>query len=157
MINEEERNLKKDAADFGKKAELNTIIGKGTTIEGSIKLQNSLRVDGKIKGNVNTPESIVVGKDGEINGEITVGNAVVGGKVEGKIEAKGKVVLESKSSFSGEMITAKLVIDEGAFFDGQCTMSDNNRERKSVPKFKPYSTEEKEERTTVQASTFNED
>ncbi len=124
---------KKLQEEIGRTGELNTIIGKGTTIEGSIAVQNSLRVDGTINGNVSTTESIVVGKDGIIKGELNVGNAVIGGKIEGKIDAKGKVVLESKSSFRGEMKTTKLVIDEGAFFDGNCVMDENKRERRETP------------------------
>ena len=134
--------MKKYQEEFGKSGELNTIVGKGTRIEGSMFVQNSLRVDGRIVGNVSTTESIVVGKDGEIKGELTVGNAVIGGKIEGKIEAKGKVVLESKSSFQGEMKTAKLVIDEGAFFDGNCIMDDQKKRTTPVQQFEPEKSEE---------------
>ncbi len=123
---------KKDAEDVGKGGELSTIIGRGSVIEGSVTVVNSLRVDGRINGNVSTPESLVVGKDGEIKGEISVGNAVIGGRVEGKILAKGKVVLEGKAYFRGELRTTKLVIDEGAFFDGSCHMSEQARDKKQV-------------------------
>ena len=125
--------MKKYSEELGKAGELNTIVGKGTSIEGSMSVQHSLRVDGRINGNVSTTESIVVGKDGEIKGELSVGNAVIGGKVEGKIEANGKVVLESKSSFRGEMKTTKLVIDEGAFFDGNCVMDEKKYEKQATP------------------------
>lgn len=125
---------KKDAEDMGKGGELSTIIGRGSVIEGSVTVVNSLRVDGRINGNVVTPESLVVGKDGEIKGEISVGNAVIGGRVEGKILAKGKVVLEAKASFRGELRTTKLVIDEGAFFDGSCHMTEQGRDKKQALK-----------------------
>ncbi|MGQ9559119.1 MAG: bactofilin family protein [Candidatus Oleimicrobiaceae bacterium] len=125
---------KKDAEDMGKGGELSTIIGRGSVIEGSVTVVNSLRVDGRINGNVVTPESLVVGKDGEIKGEISVGNAVIGGRVEGKILAKGKVVLEAKAYFRGELRTTKLVIDEGAFFDGSCHMTEQGRDKKQVVK-----------------------
>jgi cytoskeletal protein CcmA (bactofilin family) len=123
---------RKETSELGKAGELNTIIGKGTVVEGSISVQNSLRVDGRINGNLSTTESVVVGKDGEINGEVRVGNAVIGGRIEGKVIAKGKVVLESKSFFRGEMKTSKLVIDEGAFFDGNCMMEEQQRDRKNA-------------------------
>ncbi len=102
---------------------LNTIIGKGSTFEGTMKVQSTLRVDGKIKGNVTTSDSIVIGKDGSINGDVTVRNAIIGGKLRGKLVATGKVVLESNSVFNGELKTTKLVIDEGAVFEGNCSMS----------------------------------
>ncbi|MCR4438524.1 MAG: polymer-forming cytoskeletal protein [bacterium] len=123
---------KKDVAEVGRAGELSTIIGRGTVIEGSVSVVNSLRVDGRINGNVSATESLVVGKDGEIKGEINVANAVIGGHVEGKILAKGKVVLEAKAYFRGELRTSKLVIDEGAFFDGSCHMAEQPRDRKQA-------------------------
>lgn len=113
---------KKDMAEFDRSGDLNTIIGKGTLVEGDIKVQSSLRVDGRIKGRVTTSDSLVVGKEGEIEGEVSVKNAVIGGKVQGKVHATGKVVLEANSRFNGELKTAKLVIDEGAVFEGVCSM-----------------------------------
>ncbi|RMD97186.1 MAG: polymer-forming cytoskeletal protein [Calditrichaeota bacterium] len=113
---------KKEMADFDHSGDLNTIIGKGTYFEGNIKVQSGLRVDGRIKGRVSTSDSLIVGKEGEIDGEVSVKNAVIGGKVQGKIHASGKVVLEANSRFQGELKTAKLVIDEGAIFEGVCSM-----------------------------------
>ncbi|MDZ7337775.1 MAG: polymer-forming cytoskeletal protein [candidate division KSB1 bacterium] len=125
---------KKEGDELGKSGELSTIIGRGTVIEGSVAVVNSLRVDGRVNGNVSATEALVVGKDGEIKGEINVNNAVIGGHVEGKILAKGKVVLESKAYFRGELRTARLVIDEGAFFDGSCHMAEPPRDKKQVAK-----------------------
>lgn len=125
---------KKDMSESSRGGELSTIIGRGTVIEGSVSVVNSLRVDGKINGNVSATESLVVGKDGEVQGEITVNNAVIGGHVEGKILAKGKVVLEARAYFRGELRTTRLVIDEGAFFDGSCHMTEPPRDRKQGAK-----------------------
>jgi len=101
---------------------LNTIIGKGSSFEGTIKVQSTLRVDGKVKGSIATSDSLVVGKEGNIDGDVSVRNAIVGGKLKGKLVASGKVVLEANSVFNGELKTAKLVIDEGAVFEGSCSM-----------------------------------
>lgn len=113
---------KKDDQDFGKTGNLNTIIGKGSSFEGTLKIEQGLRVDGKIKGHISTTDSIIIGKEGEIEGEIITKNAVVGGRVRAKISATGKVVLESSAIFIGEMKTARLVIDDGAVFEGRCSM-----------------------------------
>lgn len=115
---------KKFSDEFNTSGDLNTIIGKGSSFEGTLKVQSTLRVDGKVKGKITTSDSLVIGKDGDINGEVTVRNAIIGGRLKGKLNASGKVVLESKSQFNGELKTAKLVIDEGAIFEGSCSMSD---------------------------------
>ena len=74
---------KKDMDDFDKSGDLNTIIGKGSIVEGTVKVQSSLRVDGRIKGQVSTTDSLVIGKEGEIEGEIRVKHAIVGGRITG--------------------------------------------------------------------------
>lgn len=118
---------KKEMEDFDKGGDLNTIIGKGSIVEGSIKVQSSLRIDGRVKGDITATDSLVIGREGEVEGEIRVKNAIVGGRIKGKVLASGKVVLEAKSSFNGEVKASKLVIDEGAIFDGVCSMSDEGK------------------------------
>ncbi len=113
---------RKNGDEFEAGGNLNTMLGKGSSFEGTLKVQSTLRVDGKIKGNVSASESLVVGKEGDINGEVVVRNAVIGGKLKGKLTASGKVVLEASSVFLGEMKTGKLVIHEGAVFEGNCSM-----------------------------------
>lgn len=110
--------------DAVKSAELNTILGKGSIMKGDLIVQHSMRVDGTVKGTIEADGILVVGKEGTVDGEIKVGNIVVGGTVKGNINASGKVLLEAKSSFHGDMITTKLVIEEGAMFEGKCSMSE---------------------------------
>ena len=118
---------RKDDDTIAKSGDLNTIVGKGSSLEGTLKVENSLRVDGRIKGHVTTTESLVIGKEGEIEGEIIAKNAIIGGRVRGKISTTGKVVLETKAMFQGEMKTARLVIDDGAVFDGRCSMQKDGK------------------------------
>ena len=118
---------RKEMEDFEKSGDLNTIIGKGSVIEGNIKVQNSMRVDGRVKGQILASDSIVVGKEGDIEGELRVKNIIIGGRVKGKIFASGKVVLEARAVFSGELKTSKLVIDDGAVFDGTCSMTEGGK------------------------------
>jgi len=119
--------------DSGRMGDLNTIIGKGTVIEGTIKVQNSLRLDGKVTGNILTTDSLVVGKDGDVEGEIRVKNAIIAGQVKGQVFASGKVVLESRAVVNGEVKTAKLCINDGAKFDGICAMSEDGSVKALTP------------------------
>src|SRR5574341_2364 len=118
---------KKDVVENERSGELNTIIGKGSVIEGLLTVQSSLRIDGRVTGQVHALDSHVVGKDGEIEGEVKVKNAIIGGRVKNRVLASGKVVLEAHAIVHGEVKTSKLVIDEGAVFDGNCAMSENGR------------------------------
>ncbi|MBN1542082.1 polymer-forming cytoskeletal protein [candidate division KSB1 bacterium] len=105
-----------------KTGELNTLLGKGSSFEGNIKVEHGLRVDGKVIGDITTSDTLVVGKDGSVKGNIKAKNLVLGGSINGTVHTTGKIVLENKSVFRGEMSTGKLIIDEGALFEGKCSM-----------------------------------
>lgn len=111
--------------ETGRSGDLNTIIGKGALIEGTIKVQNSMRLDGKISGHILTTDSLVVGKEGEVSGEVRTKNAIIGGRLKGQIFASGKVVLEARAALAGDIKTAKLTINDGAIFDGNVAMSED--------------------------------
>jgi len=100
------------------------VIGAGTVVEGKIRSQGSVRVDGKLVGEVTASESLAVGIAGEIDGNITAKNVTVGGKVRGTISVSEKVVFEGKSVVRADIRATRLVIDEGSIFDGKVSMTD---------------------------------
>lgn len=103
--------------------ELN-MVGAGTVVEGKIRSQGSVRIDGKVIGEVIASESLAVGVMGEVEGNITGKNITIGGKIRGSVSAAEKVVFESKSVIRGDVRATKLVIDEGSIFDGKVSMSE---------------------------------
>ena len=111
--------------------ELN-FLGGGTIVEGTIKTDNSVRVDGKLKGKLICKNTLTVGLNGEIDGEVQAKNAIIGGKIKGKVSIAEKLVLESKSVLIGELKASKLIIDEGAVFDGTSDMGSKDETRKPV-------------------------
>ncbi|MCD6169167.1 MAG: polymer-forming cytoskeletal protein [Candidatus Latescibacteria bacterium] len=100
--------------------ELNTIIGKGSSLEGTFSISSSLRVDGTIKGKLTVGDSLAVGKGGVIEADIKTKKATVAGKIIGTLEASERVVLESTSTLQGDLKTKLLIIEEGAVFTGNC-------------------------------------
>ena len=111
----------KGDSDSAASTELN-FIGKGTVVEGGIRTESSLRIDGKIKGSLFCKNTLTIGESGEVEGDVEATNAIIGGKIQGKVIIKEKLVLESKSSLVGELKAKKLIIDEGAIFDGTSNM-----------------------------------
>ena len=111
----------KSGGSEGVSAELN-FIGKGTVVEGNVSTESSIRVDGRIKGSLNCKNTLTVGENGEIEGDVKATNAIIGGRIKGKVIVQEKLVLESKSSLHGELKAKKLIIDEGATFDGTSNM-----------------------------------
>ena len=112
----------KSNSEIGPRGELSTIIGKGTLVEGNMNVQNSLRIDGKVIGNVETTDTVIVGKEGEVEGEVRTKNVLLAGKVKGNVAASGKMFLESTAAIHGDIKASQLVVDEGAVFNGKCQM-----------------------------------
>ena len=113
--------LKSGTSDISA-TELN-IFGKGTVVEGDIIAQSSIRIDGKLKGKLICRQTLTIGPGGAIEGELEAENAIVGGTVKGKLHVKQKLVLEAGSSMTGEIRASKLIVDEGAVFDGTSSMA----------------------------------
>lgn len=113
--------FKNNGSESGVSTELN-FLGNGTKVEGTMIAENSVRVDGRLKGKLICKNTLTVGVNGEIEGEIEAKNAIIGGKIKGKIHVAEKLVLESKSTLIGELKASKLIIDEGAVFEGNSDM-----------------------------------
>ncbi len=99
-----------------------TLIAANTVFEGKIKTEGSIRIDGKFIGDIAAKANAAVGLTGIIDGTLSARTITVAGKISGKVTAEEKLVLESKSVMQGDIRAAKLVVDEGAVFDGKCEM-----------------------------------
>ena len=106
-----------------------SILSADVVLEGKIKSNGSLRIDGIVRGNVEVKESLTIGETAKITGDVKAKNVTLSGTIEGTIAAEEKVVLESSSRLSGDIIAKRLKISEGAVFDGKSSMS----ERKNKP------------------------
>jgi cytoskeletal protein CcmA (bactofilin family) len=105
-----------------KKADkIEAFIGQETEIEGTVKTTETIRIDGKIRGGL-TAESVIVGENGHILGDVTANKVVVSGKIKGNISAATMLEMAPKSVVMGDIRTSKLVIADGASFEGNCQM-----------------------------------
>jgi len=109
---------------FGKGSrKLETIVGDGTRIAGQVSVKGTIRIDGIVEGDVHA-DWVVVGETGKILGNTRARGVVVGGSVEGNIDAAETVELMRKALMAGEIRTPKLAVSEGAVFDGRSRMKD---------------------------------
>ena len=100
-----------------------SLVGKGSILEGSIKTEGGVRIDGKVVGDVVAKGSAAVGDGGIVEGSLAARNISVAGKVQGNLTATEKLTLEARSIVSGDIRATRLIVDEGAVFDGKCEMS----------------------------------
>lgn len=115
--------------------ELN-LIGAGTIFEGKLRTPGSIRVDGRVVGEITAAQNVSIGGSGDVEGNVSAKNVTVGGKMKGTILAQEKLVFETRSVVRGDIRASRLVIDEGALFDGKCVMSEA-KPTASVVELKP--------------------
>jgi len=102
-------------------------IGPGTMIQGNITSSGDIRIDGQIKGNLETKGKLVLGESGSVEGEIICKNSVIEGTINGKITVSELLSLKTKSRIYGDIITNKLAIEPGSQFTGNCNMKSNGQ------------------------------
>ena len=107
---------------------VNSVIGKGTVFEGIISTKETLRVDGLVKGTINSEGTLVIGNGGKVEGTINTVNVLVGGEVEGEIFASNNVEANPTGLIFGSIHTKNLIVDEKAIFQGTCEMLEENGE-----------------------------
>jgi cytoskeletal protein CcmA (bactofilin family) len=107
-------------------------IDRETEIIGDIKFKENFRIDGIFKGKILSGSGLIIGETAEIEADIEVGSVTINGRVKGTIKAKEKIEIFSKGRVIGTVTTPKLVIEEGAFFQGSCQMEMKALESKNL-------------------------
>ena len=110
------------------------LIGTGTVIEGEIKSNGDIRIDGSIFGSITSKAKVVLGATGAIEGDIACQNADISGVLKGKTTVTDLLFLKSTSKVIGDIVTTKLVVEAGAIFTGSCNMGPVNKDVKGNDK-----------------------
>lgn len=127
------------SAPTSKGSDVRNIIGVGTTIRGDIETEGSIRIDGILIGNIKAKGKLVMGSQSSVQGDIIAENADIEGKITGNIQISQRLELKSTAKVTGDIQTTRLVIDEGAIFEGACHMGEKgqgNNRRNEQPKGK---------------------
>ena len=106
-----------------KQSDLNGFLDSGSNVTGELRFQTSFRVDGKFSGTVISEGELIVGQGGEVDGDLRIGQIVISGTVSGTIRASRRVHLSSTGTLLADIDTPVLIIDEGGFFKGRCSMA----------------------------------
>ena len=100
---------------------LNTIIGRGTLFEGTMQVENSVRVDGTFKGELTCSGALTISQSGEAYAQLEGKDIYINGVVRGTVRAE-KVRLDSQARFVGDIHARTLSVSEGAVFHGSSSM-----------------------------------
>lgn len=98
------------------------MLGMGTLIEGNIKTEGDIRIDGKILGNVTVNSKLAIGETGMIEGNVQCKNASIEGRVKGNLHISELIFLRKTAIIDGDIVATKLVVEEGARINGKCSM-----------------------------------
>ena len=101
-----------------------SIVGPSVKIEGDLKSQGNLRIDGTVTGKVKTSQNLFIGDTANISADIEAENAVISGVVQGNVKIVSALVLTGTSRVTGDILCGTLQVEEGAYFLGKCQMKD---------------------------------
>src|SRR5579885_303047 len=94
-------------------------IGKSLVIKGEVTGSESLYIDGRVEGSINLAGNrVTVGRNGVVAANINAREIVVLGKVRGNLTASDRVDIRSDGSLTGDVVAARISIEDGAFFKG---------------------------------------
>jgi len=104
-------------------SEITAFLGKGTEFKGVLSFEGTIRVDGKVEGEIISKDTLIAGDGAFLQGEITIGTIISSGKIVGNVNASQKVHVLAPAYIQGNIKTPKLIIEEGVTFDGKCEMT----------------------------------
>ena len=127
---------------------ISTFIGADASFDGTIEFKGTIRVDGRVKGNISSNGgTVVVGEKGVVNAEMSVNVAVVMGEVNGSIDAKERIEVYPPGRLGGDIRSPIVSIEPGGIFNGNCVMKPNTEstgKSSRFPKSPPVAVESKE-------------
>ena len=117
--------MAKDKQDLNQGREsVISIIGPGMRVIGDCETEGTLRIEGSVQGKVVAGKAVVVGRDGNVKGDIFTQDAVIGGHVTGKVIAESRLELQETSVVDGEIRARRIKLEEGGKVNGTVNIGD---------------------------------
>lgn len=102
--------------------EFPTVLGPDADFKGELRFEKGMRLMGRFEGKVNTPGRLHITKEAKMSADVEAGGIVVEGEVHGNLSALDRVELKNSARYEGDLRAAKLVVDEGAVFEGHVSV-----------------------------------
>ncbi len=102
--------------------QITAYLGPDVHIEGKLRFENSVLIEGTFKGEIESTGNLVIGENAEVDAQITTRTITIKGSVKGSVEASERVELKHNGRLQGDVITPSLQMDETVFFQGSCSM-----------------------------------
>lgn len=99
-----------------------TLIGAGTTVEGKLHSNASLRIDGSVRGDITCKGDLYIGENAVLHSDVQAANIYHAGKIYGTVTTTGTLYVSKSGKIYGDLDVAKIQIAEGAVFEGTIIM-----------------------------------
>ena len=99
-----------------------TLLAKGVHLKGEIRVEGTVRIDGRLEGEIHTKGQVIVGEDGLVQGIVAAGTVVSSGRIKATVTAVERVHLLKTAELIGEVRTPVLMMEEGAKLQGTTDM-----------------------------------
>ena len=99
------------------------LLGKGTTFEGKLIFEGTVRIDGNFSGEIATKGLLVIGDEAVVRAQVKADKIIVRGEMHGDIHASKAVEIRGTGKVCGDIRTPSLLVEEGVLFDGTCAMA----------------------------------
>ena len=103
--------------------EFTALLGTGTEYQGQLNFKGTVRVDGKFIGDITSERKLILGREGVIEGNVTVNELVVHGSITGELRIHKRTILHQSARVVGTLTTPALAMEEGGIFQGQLIMA----------------------------------
>ena len=104
-------------------SDLNGLLDRGSHIHGELRFDEEFVIRGGLTGSIVSNGVLKIGEEGELDGEIRVRRVVVSGTVKGTLHATETIHITSTGKVFADLVTPSLTIEDGAFFEGRCSMA----------------------------------
>ena len=98
------------------------VIEPGCEFEGKLCFQGTVRISGTFRGEIYTPDTLIIGEGARVQGQIEAGTVIISGEVNGSVRAKHRVEVHKPAIFRGDILTPSLKVDDGVIFEGSSKM-----------------------------------
>jgi len=103
--------------------DIKAYLGEDTVFSGTLTFNGAVRIDGKMDGQINTDDTLIVGENGVLEADINAGTVICRGKIKGTINASKRIEIHTNSEVVGNIAAPALLVENGAIFDGSCDMT----------------------------------
>jgi cytoskeletal protein CcmA (bactofilin family) len=102
--------------------EFSTVLGPDASFKGELTFEKGLRIHGRVDGKIQTPGRLHIAREAKVTADVDAGAIIIDGEVRGNLMVHDRVELKQTARYEGDLIATKLIVEEGASFNGHVTV-----------------------------------